>query len=170
MVQTVRAVDFAYVEWDYIPAPGEVYVIKNIETDNTYLKIGDGKHKLSDLPCVTTFILSEAYMEDTVRETCAQCEHLCVINRNKIYAVCDETGKVFELWHMDTRKSDACKRFIPKEKQDTKITLLKCPYCQKSMHLTAGNSVFSYWECYNCHKSFEDNIWTETFHDEKDFI
>ena len=46
--------------------------------------------------------------------TCNQCGHLCVINRNKIYAVCDETGKVFELWHMDTRKSDACDSFIPK--------------------------------------------------------
>ena len=116
MVQTVRAVDFAYVEWDYIPAPGEVYVIKNIETDNTYLKIGDCKHKLSDLPCVTTSILGEAYMEETIRETCAQCDHLCIINRNKIYAVCDETGKVFELWTMDTRESDACKKFKHKRR------------------------------------------------------
>lgn len=121
MVQMVRAVDSAYAEWDCIPTPGEVYVIKNIETDNTYLKIGDGKHKLSDLPCVTTSILGEAYMEETIRETCAQCGHLCVINRNKIYAVCDETGKVFELWHMDTRESDACKKFKKKNKHEDRF-------------------------------------------------
>lgn len=119
MVQMVKAVDFAYAEWDCIPTPGEVYVIKDIETDNTYLKIGDGKRKLSDLPSVTTSILGEAYMEDIIKETCAQCGHLCIINRNKIYAVCDETGKVFELWHMDTRESDACKHFQQKKNKHT---------------------------------------------------
>lgn len=121
MVQMVKAVDFAYAEWDCIPTPGEVYVIKDIETDNTYLKIGDGKRKLSDLPSVTTSILGETYMEDSIRETCAQCEHLCVINRNKIYAVCDETGKVFELWRMDTRESDACGKFIKKNEHENRF-------------------------------------------------
>lgn len=122
MVQTVKAVDSAYVEWDYIPTPGEVYVIKNTETDNTYLKIGDGKHKLRDLSYISTSILGdEADMEDTIRETCAQCEHLYIINRNKIYAVCDETGKVFELWRMDTRESDACNKFIKKNKRQNKF-------------------------------------------------
>ena len=121
MVQMVKAVDFAYAEWDCIPTPGEVYVIKDIETDNTYLKIGDGKRKLSDLPSVTTSILGETYIEDSIRETCAQCGHLCVINRNKIYAVCDETGKVFELWRMDTRESDACKKFIKKNEYEDRF-------------------------------------------------
>ena len=59
---------------------------------------------------------------------------------------------------------------ISEEEQDSKITLLKCPYCKEPMRLTAGNSGFSYWECYNCNKSFEYNIQTETFCDEKDFI
>lgn len=109
---TVKAVDFAYAEWDYVPTPGEAIVIRRIETDETFLKIGDGKRRLSDLPIISPKL--EECMAN-YEKTCAQCEHLCVINRNKIYAVCDEFGKVFELWKMDTRATDAehCIKFIP---------------------------------------------------------
>ena len=117
----VKAVDLNHVEWAYVPAPGEVYVIVRPETNSKYLKIGDGVRSLEALPYVSLEILSQQEIEEltlTNRETCAQCGHLYVINRNKIYAVCDETGKVFELWHMDTRKSDACGRFAPKIKEN----------------------------------------------------
>ena len=69
-------------------------------------------HNLS-IKKVTTNL---AEMPEYNNKTCADCEHLCIINRNKIYAVCDETGKAFELWHMDTRTTDACKKFISKVK------------------------------------------------------
>ena len=111
----LKSVNWDYVEWDTIPTPGEVYVIVRPELDRKYIKIGDGIRKLDELPYINTSILDE---EEYVRQTCSQCGHLCVINRNKIYAVCDETGKVFELWRMDTRDSDACKKFIPKRKRE----------------------------------------------------
>lgn len=164
-----KITQWANTQWNMTPAPGEIHILKHKNGQN-YLKIGDGVRPLDTLPYLPTGSLEDYAEKETIRETCAQCGHLCVINRNKIYAVCDETGKVFEIWRMDTRESDACKRFIPKEEQDIKVTLLKCPYCKKPMRWTAGNSVFSYWECHNCNKSFEYNIWTETFHDEKDFI
>ena len=119
-LQIVRAVDWCHAEWDCIPTPGEVYVIVRPETDEKYLKIGNGVTRLGDLPCISASIFGEIEMEETtIRETCAQCGHLCIINRNKIYAVCDETGKVFELWHMDTRESDACKHFQQKKNKHT---------------------------------------------------
>lgn len=153
---------------NYIPASGEAIIVRFLDTDTTNVKIGDGVHTLHELPYL--FLNDELKGKALMSKTCAQCEHLCIINRNKIYAVCDETGKVFELWRMDTRDSDACEKFIPKEDQNTKITLLKCPHCGKSMRWIMGNSIFSYWECHSCNKSFEYNVWTETFHDEKDFI
>lgn len=163
MVSTrvVKAVDWNSVEWAYVPAPGEVYVIVRQETDNKYLKIGDGVRSLDALPYISTDTL-EAYMaEQCTGKTCAQCEHLCVINRNKVYAVCDETGKVFELWHMDTRKSDACDRF--KSKEQTKITTLRCPCCNKPLSLKAGNAAFTYWDCKRCERSFAYDVWAEQF-------
>lgn len=166
---TTTMSDYWNSEWvHYVPAPGEAIIIQIMDIQQTNLKMGDGKRTLAELPYI--FNADELEGVRPMNKTCAQCEHLCIINRNKIYAVCDETGKSFELWRMDTREADACERFIPKEDQDTKITLLKCPHCKKPMRWTAGNSVFSYWECYNCNKSFEYNVWTETFHDEKDFI
>lgn len=167
---TTTSTDYYRQEYmiNYIPTPGEAIIVRYLDTDTTNVKIGDGIHTLYELPC----LFSDDRLKGTslMNKTCAQCEHLCVINRNKIYAVCDETGKVFELWRMDTRESDACDKFTPTENQNTEITLLKCPYCKKPMHWIMGNPVFSYWECYNCNKAFEYNIWTETFHDEKDFI
>lgn len=112
----IKAVDWNYVEWDYVPTPGEVYVIVRPETDTKYLKIGDGVRPLDALPYLPTGSLEDYIEEETIRETCAQCDHLCIINRNKVYAVCDETGKVFELWTMDTRESDACKKFKHKRR------------------------------------------------------
>lgn len=146
-------------EWDRILTPGEAILIHCVDTDQRYLKIGDGKQTLRELPKIWTDERNILPM----CKTCAQCEHLCIINRNKIYAVCDETGKVFELWRMDTREADACNKFISKEE---KITTLKCPYCGKPMRLIAGNPTFTYWECDDCNKSFEYNIWTEKFQDE----
>lgn len=98
---------------NYIPAPGEAIIVRFLDTDTTNVKIGDGVHTLYELP----YLLLNDELEGVrpMNKTCAQCEHLCIINRNKIYAVCDETGKSFELWRMDTREADACERFIPKE-------------------------------------------------------
>lgn len=109
-----KVMDYFTADWNYIPAAGEVIIIKNPEVDMEYMHIGNGKDKIGDL----AYITKDMVMED---KTCAQCRHLCVINRNKIYAVCDETGKVFELWHMDTRESDACKKFIKKNEHENKF-------------------------------------------------
>ena len=35
---------------------------------------------------------------------CADCRHLCVINGNKIYAICDKTNYMFLSFGVDTRK------------------------------------------------------------------
>ena len=100
--------------YDYVPTPGEAIVIWVIDTEDYLLKIGDGKSTLRELPTLSKN--GEWILPHCKNETCAACGHLCVINRNKIYAVCDETGKVFELWHMDTRTTDACDKFVSKDK------------------------------------------------------
>lgn len=110
--------DYYTRDWfNYVPSPGEAIIIQLIDVHKTNVKMGDGKHTLAELP----YIFLDSELEGRMNpmdKTCAQCEHLCIINRNKIYAVCDETGKVFELWRMDTREADACERFIPTEDYD----------------------------------------------------
>ena len=75
------------------------------------LTVGNGEQNLVDLP----WLYPEAEVIE-MNQTCSNCEHLCVLNRNKVYAVCDETGKVFELWQMDTRATDGCGSYTPAEK------------------------------------------------------
>lgn len=158
----VKAVDYDFAaRWDYVPTPGEAFVLIRPETDEKFIKIGDGKTCIGNLPII--FNSQEEEMKQRpIDETCANCSHLCVINRNKIYAVCDETGKTFELWRMDTRDSDACSKFAPKEDGRNQ----KCPHCGRPMRWVAGNPIFTYWECKYCNREFEYNVWTETFHDE----
>ena len=187
-------------ERDTILSPGEVVFIKINSTYDTLIVIGDGekpfselpKYKLQDLPnkpknlndywlqkyieLIPTEIWNKVSKE-AEENNCQSFSAMLALAieeladfYNNYYDVCDETSKSFELQQMDIREADACERFIPKEEQDSKITLLKCPYCKKPMRLIAGNLGFSYWECYNCNKSFEYNIQTETFYDEKDFI
>lgn len=44
-----------------------------------------------------------------------------------------------------------------------KIPTLGCPHCQKSMRLTGGNAVFSYWMCKFCKKEYAYNVCLEIF-------
>ena len=112
---SVKKITTNLADWQgciFIPAPGEAVITHMIDTEEYQLRIGDGKHNLRELPVI--WEKGEYLLPHCKNDTCANCGHLCVINRNKIYAVCDETGKVFELWHMDTRKTDACDDFVPK--------------------------------------------------------
>ena len=45
-------------------------------------------------------------------------------------------------------------------------TWLKCPHCNTSMRLLAGNPAFTYWLCKCCWTEFEYNIFSERFEDE----
>lgn len=40
------------------------------------------------------------------KKSCNNCNHLWVINKNKLYAVCDEWCKAFPLWGTDTREEN----------------------------------------------------------------
>lgn len=110
-LMTTSMSDWYSQEQDIIPTPGEAIAIYFVDTERTELKIGDGVRTLRELP----FIIAEGPGDGIMYKTCANCEHLCIINRNKVYAVCDELGKVFELWKMDTRATDACYKFIQKK-------------------------------------------------------
>ena len=115
----LKAVDWYTAEWDYVPPAGETYVICRFDTQEKFLKIGDGQHRLGELPNISTSILGEEIPKVTIAEnTCAQCEHLCTINRNKVYAVCDEIGKTFFMWQEDTRTANSCKHFSSRRSID----------------------------------------------------
>lgn len=111
-IPTLKIADWYGLDWGSIPSLGEPILIRRQDLDKTYLKIGDGIRALDILP-----IIDERMMKETMtcNKVCANCKHLFVINRNKVYAVCDEFGKVFELWKMDTRATNAenCHKFVP---------------------------------------------------------
>lgn len=44
-------------ERDDVPSAGEVYVIKINDSDNTFIKIGDGYTEFCDLPAIPNFYL-----------------------------------------------------------------------------------------------------------------
>lgn len=90
------------VDWDMVLSPGEPIVLE--KDGSCYLKIGDGFRALDALPLIEK--------QQSLR-SCENCTHLCKINRNKIYAVCDEVGKTFHLWQEDTRNWNDCNKFIP---------------------------------------------------------
>lgn len=98
-----KVVHWANTQWNTVPEPGEIYVLKHNNGKN-YVKVGDGVRTLDALPNL------DCYQPN---RCCANCEHLFKINRNKIFAVCDEIGKVFHLWQDDTRTSNDCDRFVP---------------------------------------------------------
>lgn len=111
-IPTLKIADWYNLDWDLIPSLGEPVLIRRQDLGKTYLKIGDGIRALDMLPIIDERMIREV---TACNKVCANCEHLFVINRNKVYAVCDELGKTFELWKMDTRATDAehCTKFVP---------------------------------------------------------
>lgn len=97
-----RYMDLYDWERDGVPDAGQVYIIRIHDSDDYFIKIGDGKTQFCDLPSLPYSILGHA---------CSNCEHLCPVNKNKVYAVCDETGKTFFLWQEDTRTANSCEHF-----------------------------------------------------------
>lgn len=100
---------------DYVPTPGEAIVVHFVDTGKTELKIGNGVATIKELPYIQTSCPTP--VTDYSKYTCADCGHLCKINRNKVYAVCDELGKVFSMWQLDARTVKSCVKFIPKEEE-----------------------------------------------------
>lgn len=97
-----RYMDLYDWERDGVPAAGEIYIIKINDSDHTFIKIGDGHTEFCDLPAIPNHLFAK---------NCDNCTHLCKINKNKIYAVCDEIGKPFFLWQDDTRIGNDCPYF-----------------------------------------------------------
>ena len=100
-----RYMDLYVWERDGVPAAGEVYLIRINDSDHTFIKIGDGHTEFCDLPAIPNYLFGKS---------CDNCTHLCKVNRNKLYAVCDEIGKSFFLWQEDTRTNNDCPHFEPK--------------------------------------------------------
>ena len=98
---------------NYIPAPGEAIVVHFVDTEKTELKIGNGVATIKELPYIQTSC--PAPIIDYGKYVCADCGHLCKINKNKVYAVCDELGKVFHMWQIDARTVKSCNKFTPRE-------------------------------------------------------
>ena len=82
-----RYIDYGW-ERDGVPAAGEVYLIRINDSDDTFIKIGDGHTEFCDLSAIPNHLFAK---------NCDNCTHLCKINKNKLYAVCDEIGKPFFL-------------------------------------------------------------------------
>lgn len=97
-----RYIDLREWERDSVPIAGEVYFIRINDSDDYFVKIGDGVTPFYDLPCLPYSVFGHS---------CSNCEHLCPVNSNKVYAVCDETGKTFFLWQEDTRTANSCEHF-----------------------------------------------------------
>ena len=82
----------AFQEWeDYTPAPGEATVIHYIDTQQTELKIGNGVSTIKELPYIQTS--SPVPVTDYEKYVCADCGHLCKVNKNKVYAAVCGAGR-----------------------------------------------------------------------------